>query len=163
MALGRALWLQSHPQQALDELQMSIELSPNFAMGHYTLGWFHCQAGDPHAAIEGVDHARALSPMDPLLFGMLASRALALLRLGRYEEAADWGARSASRPNAHIHIRAVAMFCLSLAGRTTEAREIASAIRRLRVDYGLDDFLRAFRLSPEVEQLLRKAASVLDA
>ncbi|RYF37469.1 MAG: transcriptional regulator, partial [Comamonadaceae bacterium] len=96
-ALGRAMWLQTRQGEAQRALQTAIELSPNFAMGHYTLAWFHSQAGDPEAAIAGADHARALSPMDPLLFAMLASRALALLRLGRYEEAADWGVRSASR------------------------------------------------------------------
>jgi DNA-binding SARP family transcriptional activator/TolB-like protein len=161
-ALGRAMWLQYREDEALRELQSAIELSPNFAMGHYTLAWFHCQAGDPNAAIAGVDHARALSPMDPLLFAMLASRALALLRLGRYEEAADWGVRSASRPNAHVHIQAVAMFCLALAGRRDEARKCAVEIRRTHGAYRLEDFLIAFHLPPEVELLLRKAESLID-
>jgi DNA-binding SARP family transcriptional activator len=115
-ALGRAMWLKDRQGEALGELQTAIELSPNFALGHYTLAFVHAQSGDPHAAIGEADHARALSPLDPLLFGMLASRALALIRLGRYEEAADWGVRSAARPNAHVHIQAIAMVCLALAG-----------------------------------------------
>lgn len=162
-ALGRAMWLQTRQEEAFRELQSAIDLSPNFAMGHYTLAWFHCQAGDPHAAIAGADHARALSPMDPLLFAMLASRALGLLRLGRYEEAADWAVRSAARPNAHVHIRAIAMFCLALAGRTSEAKVNAAAIRRSHAAYRIEDFLVAFRLGPEAELLLRKAASLIDA
>jgi TolB-like protein/DNA-binding SARP family transcriptional activator/Tfp pilus assembly protein PilF len=161
-ALGRAMWLQSRKDEAMRELESAIELSPNFAMGHYTLAWFNCQAGDPEAAIIGVDHARALSPMDPLLFAMMASRALALLRLGRHDEAAEWGARSASRPNAHVHIQAVAMFCLALAGRTAEARERAAAIARVHGSYRLDDFLMAFRMAPEVEGLLRRAVSLVE-
>jgi DNA-binding SARP family transcriptional activator/TolB-like protein len=162
-ALGRAMWLQARQREALQELQSSIDISPNFAMGHYTLAWFNCQAGDPHAAIVGSDLARALSPMDPLLFAMLASRALALMRLGRYEEAADYGVRSAARPNAHVHIRATAMFCLAMAGRTGEAREYAAAIKRLHGDYRVEDFLQAFRLGPEIEVLLRKAADSIGA
>ena len=162
-ALGRAMWLQTRQDDAFRELQSAIDLSPNFAMGHYTLAWFHCQAGDPHAAIAGADHARALSPMDPLLFAMLASRALAMLRLGRYEEAADWGVQSAARPNAHVHIRATAMFCLAMAGRTSEAREYANAIRRSHGNYRVEDFLQAFRLGPELELLLRNAANRIDA
>lgn len=162
-ALGRAMWLQTRNGDALRELQSAIDLSPNFAMGHYTLAWFHCQAGDPQAAITGADHARALSPMDPLLFAMLASRALALLRLGRYEEAADWGVRSAARPNAHVHIQAVAMFCLAMAGRAGEAREYALGIRRSHGQYRVEDFLLAFRLPAETELLLRKAASLIEA
>ncbi len=162
MALGRAMWLQSRKDEAMRELQSALDLSPNLAMGHYTLAWFHCQAGDPEAAIAGADHARALSPMDPLLFAMLASRALALLRLGRYEEAADWGRRSAARPNAHVHIQAVAMFCLALAGRTSEARDYALGIRRTHGPYQVEDFLRSFRLPAETELLLRKAASLVE-
>ncbi|HSV36988.1 MAG TPA: transcriptional regulator [Ramlibacter sp.] len=162
-ALGRAMWLQTRQDEAFEELRTAIDLSPNFAMGHYTLAWFHCQAGDAEAAIAGADHARALSPMDPLLFAMLASRALALMRLGRYEEAADYGVRSAARPNAHVHIRATAMFCLAMAGRTSEARECANAIRRVHGAYRVEDFLQAFRLGPEMALLLRKAASLIDA
>jgi DNA-binding SARP family transcriptional activator/TolB-like protein/Tfp pilus assembly protein PilF len=161
-ALGRAMWLQARKDEALRELQGAIDLSPNFSMGHYTLAWFNCQAGDPEAAIAGADLARALSPADPLLFGMLASRALALLRLGRYEEAADWGTRSADRPNAHVHIHAVAMFCLALAGRVGEAKERATAIRQLHGPYRVEDFLLAFRLAPDLEALVRRAAMLME-
>ena len=162
-ALGRAMWLKDGHQEALRELQTAIDLSPNFALGHYTLGFVHAQSGDPQAAIVECDHARALSPLDPLLFGMLASRALALIRLGRYEEAADWGVRSAARPNAHVHIQAIAMVCLALAGRMREAGEFAAAIRRAQAGYGVDNLLRAFKLGAEAEALVRTAARRVDA
>ena len=106
---------------------------------------------------------RALSPLDPLLFGMLASRALALIRLGRYEEAADWGIRSAARPNAHVHIQAIAMVCLALAGRTREAKDFAGAIQRAQPGYSVQDLLRAFKFGAEAEGLVRKAAARIDA
>jgi len=140
-----------------------IDLSPNFALGHYTLAFVHAQSGDPQVAVAEADHARALSPLDPLLFGMLASRAIALMRQGRHEEAADWAVRSAARPNAHVHIRAVAMFCLALAGRTREAQEYAAAIHRTHGAYGVDDFTQAFKLDREADALVRKAARVLSA
>jgi hypothetical protein len=43
-----------------------------------------------------------------MLFGMLVARTLALVRLGRFEEAAEWGVKAAARPNAHAHILAIA-------------------------------------------------------
>jgi DNA-binding SARP family transcriptional activator/TolB-like protein len=162
-ALGRALWLKDGHEEALRELRTAIDLSPNFALGHYTLGFVHAQSGDPEAAIVECDHARALSPLDPLLFGMLASRALALIRLGRYEEAADWGIRSAARPNAHVHIQAIAMVCLALAGRTREAKDFAGAIQRAQPGYSVQDLLRAFKFGAEAEGLVRKAAARIDA
>ncbi|MBC5781312.1 transcriptional regulator [Ramlibacter sp. USB13] len=156
-ALGRAMWLKDSQDDALRELHAAIELSPNFALGHYTLGFVHAQSGDAQTAIEEADHARALSPMDPLLFGMLASRALALLRLGRHEEAADWAVRSAARPNAHVHIRAIAMLCLASAGRTREAKELMAAVRQADPGYGLASFAQAFKLGPDLDTLVRQA------
>jgi len=43
--------------------------------------------------------------------------ALALVRLGRFDEAADWAAKAAARPNAHVHVLAIGAHCLALAGR----------------------------------------------
>ncbi len=161
-ALGRAMWLQGRQDGALRELRETIELSPNFALGHYTLAFVHAQSGDPATAISEADHARALSPMDPLLFGMLASRALALLRMDRIDEAVEWAQRASARPNAHIHIRAIAMFSLALAGRTAEARAALANIQATQAGYGMPDFLQAFRLDAQTESLVRKAVGLLD-
>ena len=162
-ALGRALWLKDRQDDAVRELESAVELSPNFAQGHYTLAFVHSQTGDAQVAVAASDQARALSPLDPLLFAMLASRAMALLRLGRYEEAADWATRSTARPNAHVHIRAIAMFCLALAGRVAEAKALAAAVQREHPGYGFADFEQAFRLGPDLAALMRKAAAMIEA
>jgi DNA-binding SARP family transcriptional activator/Tfp pilus assembly protein PilF len=157
-AMGRALWLRGQPDQSLVELQSAVDLSPNFALGHYTLGFVNCQSGDARAAIDSSDHSRSLSPFDPLLFGMLAVRAIALVRLGQYEDAADWAVKAAARPNAHAHILAIAVHCLTLAGRVDEARSFLASIRKTVPSYRIDNFLAAFRLAPEVEAIFREAA-----
>lgn len=161
-SMGRAMWLRDRPEDALRELQSAIALSPNFALGHYTIAFVQAQTGDPEIAVAEADHARALSPMDPLLFGMLASRALGLVRLGRYEEAADAAVRAAARPNAHVHIQAIAQLCLALAGRTAAAKEMSVAIRRAQPDYGVGDLLKAFKVGPELQALTRKAARIVE-
>jgi tetratricopeptide (TPR) repeat protein len=157
--MGRALWLNRRADESLSELRRSIELSPNFALGYYTLGFVQAQIGDPRAAIEATDTSRQLSPFDPLLFGMLASRALAHARLGELHEAVAWSLRATARPNAHAHILAIAAVCLALANRRTEALEFVSRIRARVPAYGSNDFLRAFRFDPDVEQLLRSAVT----
>ena len=73
-AMGRALWLKGSHDEAIGELRQCVNLSPNFALGHYTLAFVHSQSGDPRAAIEAADHSRLLSPFDPLLFGMLEAK-----------------------------------------------------------------------------------------
>lgn len=158
LAIGRALWLRGRFDQSLVELEQTVDLSPNFALGHYTLAFVHSQAGDAAAAIASSDHARNLSPFDPLLFAMLGARAMALVRLGRFEEAANWGAKAAARPTAHAHIKAIAALSLALADRLDEARAHLATIHRTLPRYGVDDFLTAMRFEPEGERLFRAGA-----
>ena len=157
-AMGRALWLHGRHDQSIIELEHAVDLSPNFALGHYTLAFVHSQSGDPHAAVRSADHSRHLSPFDPLLFGMLASRAMALVRLKQFDEAADWGVKAAARPNAHAHITAIAAYSLALAGRLDEARSYMAAIHKRIPAYGAGDFLTAMQIAPEGAVLFREAA-----
>ena len=71
-------------------------------------------------------------------------------------------AQGAARPNAHVHIRAIAAYSLLLAGRRDEARAQAAAIRRLRPDYGVDDFLRAFQFDERGSAAFRRGAKLID-
>jgi DNA-binding SARP family transcriptional activator len=157
-AMGRALWLRGSTDQSVVELERAIDLSPNFALGHYTLAFVHSQAGDPHAAITRSDYSRQLSPFDPMLFAMLGARAMAHVRLGQFEEAADWAVKAAARPNAHPHILAIAAYSLALAGSLDEARAHAAAIRRTLPRYSVADFLGAFRYDPQGATSFREGA-----
>ena len=161
LAMGRALWLRALHDQSVSELQQAVELSPSFAIAHYSLAFVQSQSGDPNAAILAADHSRALSPFDPLLFGMLASRALALVRLGSFEEAAEWGVKAAARPNAHAHILAIAALCLSIAGRLSEGQSYLAMIHERYPAYRLDDFMSAFHLPPTDQVLFHQGATRL--
>jgi DNA-binding SARP family transcriptional activator len=160
-AMGRALWLHGRHDQSVAELEQAIDLSPNFAVGHYTLAFVHSQAGDANAAISFSDHSRELSPFDPLLFAMLASRAMALVRLGQFGEAAHWGVKAAARPNAHQHILALAALSLALAGSFDEARAQAAALHKRCPTYCVEDFLGAFRYDAEGAASFRKGARLI--
>ncbi|WP_147040732.1 BTAD domain-containing putative transcriptional regulator [Skermanella aerolata] len=155
--LGRALWLLKRQEDAVEELNLAVDFNPNFALGHYTIAFVQAQGGDTPTALRAVDLAQRLSPIDPLLFGMLGVRALACLNLGEYAQAAVWGERAAGRPNAHVHIHAIAAFCDALADRQDEARAYAHRIRQTTPSYRCADFLLAFRtLRPSVADLIRR-------
>jgi DNA-binding SARP family transcriptional activator len=160
-AMGRALWLHGEVAPSLAELQSAVSLSPNFALGHYALAFVNSQSGDPAAAIEASDQSRQLSPFDPLMFGFMGARAMALVRLGRYEEAAEWALKAAARPNAHVHIQALAAHCLALAGRLPEARGFALAVRRQQGDYGAAAFHAAFHFREDALAVFHRAAACL--
>jgi TolB-like protein len=157
-AMGRALWLRHRLDQAVTELERAVDLSPNFALGHYALSFVQSQSGDPAAAIASSDHSRSLSPFDPLLFGMLGTRAMALVRLGQFDEAAEWAIKAAARPNAHHLIQAIAAHCLALAGRIEEGKIFAATIRQSQPNFRIAEFLSAFSFSPDAEALFRKGA-----
>jgi DNA-binding SARP family transcriptional activator/TolB-like protein len=160
-AMGRALWLRGRQDLSVVELECAIDLSPNFALGHYTLAFVHSQGGDPSAAVTFSDQSRHLSPFDPMLFAMFGSRAMALVRLKRFEEAAEWAMKAAARPNAHAHIRAIAAFCLALAGRRQEGQSLLATIHQTRPNYRADDFLAAFQFEPDAVALYRHGAKLL--
>ncbi|MES0109625.1 transcriptional regulator [Mesorhizobium sp. M0013] len=158
-AMGRALWLRGEGDQSLLELERAVDLSPNFALGHYALSFVQSQSGDPQAAIGSSDHSRHLSPFDPMLFGMLGARAMAHVRLGQFDEAADWALKAAARPNAHVIILSIAAHCLALAGRLDEAKNFAAAIRKTLPDYRADDFIDTFRFDRDATALFKLGAT----
>ena len=157
-AMGRALWLRGQQARSLVELEAAVDLSPSFALGHYTLAFVHSQSGDPQLAVEASDHSRHLSPFDPLLFGMLGARAMALVRLARFDEAADWAVKAAARPNAHVHIQAIAALSLALAGRSDEVCGFVARIRQTEPGYRVADFLAAFHFVADAADVFRGAA-----
>ncbi|WP_246677234.1 MULTISPECIES: transcriptional regulator [unclassified Mesorhizobium] len=160
-AMGRALWLRGEQDGSLLELASAVDLSPNFALGHYALSFVHSQSGDPQSAIGSSDHSRHLSPFDPLLFGMMGARAMAHARLGEHNEAAEWALKAAARPNAHVIILAIAAHCLALAGRRDEARNYAAMIRNTFPNYRADDFIATFRFDRDGEALFRNGAKLI--
>lgn len=161
-AMGRALWLRGSHAQSLVELKTAVDLSPNFAVGHYTLAFVNSHGGDPNLAIDAADYSRHLSPFDPFLFGMFGARSMALVRLGRFDEAAEWGVKAAARPNAFHHIQAIAGYALALAGRRDDGRAYIDRIHKSLPGYGVEDFLKAMQFEPAGAALYRKAAKQLE-
>jgi hypothetical protein len=96
--------------------------------------------------------------IDPLLFAMLGARAMAQVRLGEFEAAAEWGLKAAARPDAHSIILATAAYCLALAGRLDEGRTFAVAIRRALTGCRTNDFLQSFRFVADAAALFRQAS-----
>lgn len=160
-AMGRALWLRGLRDQSIAELDLAVDLSPNFAHAHYSLAFVQAQAGDPAAAIASAERSRRLSPFDPMLFAIYGTRAMALVRLGRLEEAADVAVQAAARPNAHAQILGIAAYTLALAGRIKEARAYLARIHQTLPGYGVEDFLLAMRFESEGEAIFRRAEQLI--
>jgi TolB-like protein/DNA-binding winged helix-turn-helix (wHTH) protein/tetratricopeptide (TPR) repeat protein len=160
-AMGRALWLRKDDAASLKALDDAVALSPSFAMAHYTRGFVDAQTGDAGAAILACDFARQLSPFDPMLYAMYCARAFALARLGRYEEAAEWAARGARKPNAHVQARGASALILAIAGKLDDALRQVGIVRRLRPTYTIEDFFFSYRVVESEERAYRIAARLI--
>ena len=64
-AMGRALWLRGRHDQSIVELETTIELSPNFALGHYNLAFAHSTAGvrTPYLILRLLPRPESFDPM----------------------------------------------------------------------------------------------------
>ena len=142
--LGRAQFLAGEHDQAIQSVSSSLAVNPNFAQGHYALGFIRAHAGLPMQALPALAIAERLSPYDPLLFAIEGSRALSLAIEGKYDEAAAWGIRATSEPNAHFHIQAVAAACLALANHHDEACRYAKRACSAHPGYSIRVFGRSF-------------------
>lgn len=158
-AFGRALWLSGDEGGGLAQLSKAVDLSPSFAMGYQTLAFMQSQSGDPTEAISHAERAMALSPHDPFLCAIQGSYAMALLRLGRMEEAAKMGLLASRQHNVHKHILGITAIALAAAGREKEARDQMARILRLDGNYDLARFRGAFmQVSEDFASVARSVA-----
>jgi tetratricopeptide (TPR) repeat protein len=142
--MGRALWLVGDLEGAKGWLDRSTSISPNFAQGIYARAWTETVSGSSTAGRRLSDEARLLSPLDPLLYAMLGTRAMSLAIEGRDEEAAAWAVRAATAPGAHDLISVIAVFTNELAGNSAEARRWDERVRGNRRDITQQQFFRSF-------------------
>jgi TolB-like protein len=154
-AYGRALWLLGDTGQASEALGKAVALSPSYAFGHYARAFAEASSGDPVLAIESAHLARELSPFDPFMGPMMATLAMSLIRLGRGDEAAEWGERATRQPNAHPHVLRIGALSLVAGGRLDEAAPLVARINRESAGNGGELFLGALRVAPEHRDLFR--------
>ena len=142
-SLGRAHFLLRQHDLALLSVERALQSNPNYAQGHYAMGFIGTHAGVPDALPE-LDVARRLSPYDPLLFAMESSRALNLVTQEKYHDAVHWAVRATVEPNAHFHIFAIAAACLELDERHDEAGRYARLALEKHPGYSRKVFFQSF-------------------
>jgi TolB-like protein len=159
-AMGRTHWLSGDLDGALPWLERATDLSPNYAQGIYARAWTETLSG---RAIEGrghVDFAMRLSPLDPLHYGMLGTRAFSHLMLGEHPEAARWAARAARAPGAHVLIAMIACAAEALAGDEEAAGAWAANVRARNPVLSREDFFRSFPM--KLEDVKARVAGALE-
>ncbi|MGI9514805.1 MAG: winged helix-turn-helix domain-containing tetratricopeptide repeat protein [Anderseniella sp.] len=158
LMMGRSQWLSGDLDAGVPWLERSVELSPNYAFAIYNRALLGALMGDGQYSQHNIMKAISLSPIDPLNYAMLATRAMSHIVRGDYEAAVDWAERATKAPNAHIHIHTIAALAHQLAGNTERAMAGAARIRRSNPTYCQADFFKAFQFTKEDTRARAKAA-----
>ena len=117
-------------------IDRALVLNPNLAAAWYASGTVRAfRGGEPDRAIEHLQRAMRLSPLDPFMFSMQGVTAFAHFFAGRYEEAAAWAEKAFwERPNILATLR-IAAASNAFAGRLDEAQKAVA--RALELDPGM--------------------------
>lgn len=141
---GRSLWLDDKVETSLRWLDRSIALSPNYAQGRYAKAWAETLLGHGEVGQSQADAAMALSPIDPMLYAMLATRALAHLIRGESATAACWGDEAAQSPGAHGLVALIAAACQASNGDMKKAQAWVKTARMRDPNISQARFFAAF-------------------
>ena len=156
-AMGRTYWLEGDLEGGLAWLERATSVNPNYAQGIYAQAWTESLAGRGLEGRGHVDLAMRLSPLDPLYYAMLATRAFTHLAQGEDAEAAHWAERAARAPGAHVLIALIAAVVHTLAGNQALAAAWAANARARNPGIGRNDFFRAF---PTTSREMRERAAM---
>jgi TolB-like protein len=147
--MGRSFWLEGDLESSLAWLERATSISPNYAQGIYARAWTETLAGRGLDGRRHVDLAMRLSPLDPLYYAMLATRAFTHMVMAEDTQAADWAERAARSPGAHVLIALIAVAAHALGGDEIGAASWAANVRTRNPALTRSDFFRAFPMQSE--------------
>jgi TolB-like protein len=117
--------------RALLLIDRALELDVNLAIAWQRSGWVRGYAGDSDGAIESLNRAIALNPLDPCVFLTQSAMAFAHFIAGRDDDAADWAAMARRvKPNWLPALR-VMIASNAMRGRADEADQALNSYLRI--------------------------------
>ncbi len=134
VALGRVHTVRGEHETAIADCDRAIALNPSYASAYFGRAHSLWQCGRAAEAIASHDEAMRLSPNDPLLWAFLASKAIALIMLGRHDEGLDWARKAQRQPHTGIWAFMPEVSALGLLGRIDEAHAALDRVRQLKPD-----------------------------
>jgi TolB-like protein len=157
-AMGRLHILTGSPDDGLVWLDRAVELSPNYAKGHYSRAFLQVLRYQTGETRTGIDTAIGLSPLDPLLAPMRTMKAISYGMDGDYSTAADWAVMAARMATSHSTLVMFAVAACQLDGRTEAAAHWARVVRDIRPDMSITGYLKALPFTkPDFSKRIRSA------
>jgi TolB-like protein len=122
VSLGRVYTLHAEHAAAIAQSDMAISLTPSYANAHFGRAHSLWMSGHAEEAITSHDEAMRLSPRDPMMWAFMASKAIALIMIGRYRESLDWAIKAQRQSNTALWAFMPEVCALALLDRIDEAR-----------------------------------------
>ncbi|MDH0301781.1 MULTISPECIES: winged helix-turn-helix domain-containing protein [unclassified Pseudomonas] len=114
---------------AIAMLDRARLLNPNLAPAWYLGGILRALRGETQAAIDNLNHATRLSPLDPEMFRMQVGMALAHFFAGRLDNALEWAEKALGNLPTLLPAVALVAACHALNGRFDSARQAMARLR----------------------------------
>jgi adenylate cyclase len=112
-------------------VERALKLNPNLMDAWLSSGQVRLVRGDWDIGIDHFNRAMRLSPFDPMLFMMQQGIAIGHFYMERYEEAAEWAAKSLGQYPANSSCWRIAAASHALLGRQVEAEKAMARLRQL--------------------------------
>ena len=142
--MGQARWLHDDLEGSLPWLEQANALNPNYTQARYSIGWAEAVLGSVDASRRNIAAALALSPLNPLVHGMLGVQALWQLTLNDKDQAAKCAERAARSSGAHPLIEMIAAVAHGLNDDEPRAKVWAASVRTRAAYLNKTDVERAF-------------------
>ena len=142
-------------------VERALRLNPNLMDAWLSSGLIRLMLRDWSLAIEHFAHAMRLSPFDPLLFMMQQGTATGYFFTGRYDQAAEWSAKSLGENPNNASCWRITAASNALLGRQAQAQK--AVLRLQQIDPGVRISTIKYPLLPrpselaKMEEGLRKA------
>lgn len=149
VGLGRIHIIRAEHEQAIACCERAIDLNPSFALAHYVRAHSLWHCGRAAESITSHDEAMRLSPRDPLLWTFLASKAIALVMLERYDEALECSRQAQQFPITAIWAYMGELSALGLLDRREDARAALERARQLKPDISLAFIMESLPITDE--------------
>jgi len=154
VAMARAYVLRRDYDLAIGASDKAIQLNPNFALAHFGRAHALWHAGRPAEALDSHDEALRLSPHDPVKWAYYASKAIALLLLGRFEEAVETSLASQRETNSAIFSHLGEISARGHLGQTDKAAQAIEIARLKKPDLSISYIDEALRITDDAARTL---------
>lgn len=130
-----------HYDEAERAMDRALSAGPNLLTVQLLAGALKNFLGEGDAAIEHLERAWRLSPVDPFKCAFVAGIGMAHMRCGRYDDALPWARRAIQESPNYVLALRVLVLTLGFLGQMTEAKLVAQHMLELAPGFTVSRYL----------------------